>query len=568
MYCAYRKRRDYEVFKELIPLKTQLKVSDGAIYVWDDLGVLQKDRILRLELHKAIVFIFFVLFLGTGVFLVKDYGIPLDEAGQRAIGVLTIDYVVKGDQGLLQYGGRDHGPFFEVVLVLLEKGFHLADDIRAVHLMRHLATFLMFYLGVIFFYKLCKKIFHSWPAGLCGSLFLILSPRIFADAFYNSKDIPCLSLFIISTYTLINYLEHRTLANAFIHALTSCVLIDIRIVGIIIPLLTLLFVFLDMGLMPAAGTNLKKVFLSVLAYGFFLMVLTILFWPFLWASPLKNFFYALSSMSHFRLGLTVLYLGQYIKDFLLPWHYIPVWIAVSTPLVYVMTFCIGYLKTIMLAGKNPAQFYRHHKSELIVFLLISLPVLAVILMKSVVYDAWRQMFFVYPFFLVISLIGLRALWGFVRGKTGGIFIQTMLISLIVFNLSSIVVFMVRNHPFQNVYFNILAGRNMKEIKTRFDLDYWGLSFTKVFEHIVTHDPDPFIKVYVDGRHYVDGHPEVVPTGMLKGSDIERIVFVNNAQEAKYFLSDYRWHKEEYPYKNEYYAVRVDGTPIAIVYRLQ
>lgn len=37
MYCAYRKRRDYEVFKELIPLKTQLKVSDGAIYVWDDL---------------------------------------------------------------------------------------------------------------------------------------------------------------------------------------------------------------------------------------------------------------------------------------------------------------------------------------------------------------------------------------------------------------------------------------------------------------------------------------------------------------------------------------------------
>ena len=280
--------------------------------------------------------------------------------------------------------------------------------------------------------------------------------------------------------------------------------------------MTLLFVSIDMWLMYAAGTNLKKVFLSVLAYGFFLIVLTILFWPFLWASPLKNFLYALSSMSHFRLGLTVLYLGQYIKDFLLPWHYIPVWIAISTPLVYVMTFCIGYLRTIMLAGRNPAQFYRHHKSELVIFLLISLPVLAVILMKSVVYDAWRQMFFVYPFFLVISLIGLRALWGFVRGKAGSIFIQTILVFLIVFNLSSVVVFMIRNHPYQNVYFNSLAGRNMKEIKTRFDLDYWGLSFTKAFEHIVTHDSDPFIKIYVDGRHYVDGHPEVVPTGMLKG----------------------------------------------------
>src|SRR5208283_1053983 len=96
------------------------------------LGVPQADRILwnKFLQYKVIVFIFFALFLGTGVFLVKDYGIPLDEAGQRAIGVLTIDYVVKGDQGLLQYGGKDHGPFFEVVLVLLEKGLHLADDIR------------------------------------------------------------------------------------------------------------------------------------------------------------------------------------------------------------------------------------------------------------------------------------------------------------------------------------------------------------------------------------------------------------------------------------------------------
>ena len=523
----------------------------------------------KIASHQFIVLLFFALFLGVGLFIVKDYGISYDEVRSRKNGIISLDYIVKKDQTLLIYGDRDYGTFFEIVLVALERGLHLTDNSRALYLMRHLVTFLLFYLGIIFFYLLCQKSFNSWQIALGGCLFLILSPRIFADAFYNSKDIPCLSLFIICTYTLINYLENKTFVNAFVHAFATSILIDIRIVGIIIPFLTIFLTTIDMSMMAAKKISFRKSLGSLFAYCFFLIVLIILFWPFLWSSPVKNFIYALLAMSHFRWDGAVFYFGKFIPASNLPWHYVPVWIAISTPLAYIITFFIGYVRIIISAGRNLTHFYRDRKNELIFLLLFSLPLLAVIALKSVVYDAWRQMFFIYPAFLLISLIGLRSLYHFIRGKPGRIFTQTILISLILFNLSSVALFMIRNHPFQNTYFNSLAGRNMKEIKSKFELDYWGLSYTKALEYIVSHDSDSAIKIYAEDRSWG------LDTQMLNDFDRDRLVFVSTLPEAKYFLSVFRLRKEDYKfldnwyqYINEYYSIKVDGAAIAVVYRLK
>jgi len=369
-------------------------------------------------------------------------------------------------------------------------------------------------------------------------------------------------VFIICAYTLINFLDHKTIKNALVHALACAALIDIRIVGILVPFLTFLFTLIDIGVMRFTGVDFKKAFLSLCAYCFFLELFTVLFWPFLWPSPLNNFIYALKLMSHFQWDGTVLYLGHYVRSFHLPWHYIPVWIAVTTPLTYVVTFCIGYARTIVLAVWKPASFYQHKRGELLALLLFSMPLLAVILFKSVLYDAWRQMFFIYPFFLILSLIGFRAVFNFVREKSSGVLIQTALGILIVFNLSTVVFFMVRCHPYQNIYFNSLAGRDLKEIKSKFELDYWGLSLTKVLEHIMANDNGRVVPIYADGPF------KIVPTELLAAGDMNRLMFVENILGAKYFISDYRWHWQDYQYKNDpYYSVKVDGVPIAVAYRL-
>ena len=66
---------------------------------------------------------------------------------------------------------------------------------------------------------------------ILGSTFLFLSPRIFAQSFYNNKDIVFMSLFVISLYTAINFLEKPNVKNAIIFSIISSLAIDIRILA-------------------------------------------------------------------------------------------------------------------------------------------------------------------------------------------------------------------------------------------------------------------------------------------------------------------------------------------------
>ena len=58
-----------------------------------------------------------------------------------------------------------------------------------------------FFISLIFFYKILIERFDIL-VGIIGTSFLVLSPRIFAQSFYNSKDIIFMSLIIISLYFL------------------------------------------------------------------------------------------------------------------------------------------------------------------------------------------------------------------------------------------------------------------------------------------------------------------------------------------------------------------------------
>jgi hypothetical protein len=120
-------------------------------------------------------------------------------------------------------------------------------------------------------------------------------------------------------------------------------------------------------------------------------------------------------------------------------------------------------------------------------------------------------------------------------------------------------FMVRNHPYQNVYFNSMAGRTLPEISRSFEMDYWGLSYRKALEYILKNDSDPLIDICVAN------HPGRFNALILPRKDRKRLRYVKRPEEAKYFLTEYRRHKEAYPYKNEYYSVVVDGAKILTVF---
>ena len=252
-----------------------------------------------IEKHpKPVVSVFLValLLLGLGIF--RDYGLSWDESIQRQYGKMVYSYITEGDEEVLGDRHRHYGPVFQVLLYSMEKVFGLEDS-RSIYLMRHLATFLVFWVGLLFFCLMCKYLFASWSIGLLGCAFLGLSPRIFAHGFYNPKDIPFTAVFIIGMYTLIRYLDRKTVRAAAVHAVVCAIAIDIRIVGVMLPAITILASGLVAVKYRSIHRETRRIRLSIGVYVPVLIGAVLLLWPTLWRDPIGGFLGAFNEMRRF-----------------------------------------------------------------------------------------------------------------------------------------------------------------------------------------------------------------------------------------------------------------------------
>ena len=520
-----------------------------------------KNISLAIEKYKRVILIiFFSSILFTGVFVYKDYGIAGDELISRNNGVISYKYVTEGDKELFSYRDRFYGTAFEIFLVFLEDiaGY---DDTQDVFRLRHIVTFLLFFLGVIFFYFLASRALGSWKYGLLGAVFLVLSPRIFAHAFFNSKDVGFMSVFIIAAYTLVKFLDEKTMLRAILHALACAILIDIRMMGAILPVFTVFFFSADFLL---KGEKRKgEALLSIFVYVWAFFVLMVLFWPVLWENTFQNFIAAFKQMKSFPWDGYMLYMGKYERSIALPWHYIPVWMLITTPLFYSIFFFIGLIKAIFSFLKNPVKSYRECSSRVVFLTLFIVPLAAVIILKAVLYDGWRHMYFIYPPFLLIALLGIRSITTLsgklFKGKALSFFKSLMAIAI----FASIVMplyFMVRWHPYQNVYFNFLSG-GMEKVRWKYEMDYWGTSYKEVLEYITENDGGEKITIYISS---LEGMRGWIPALLLDRNERERLSFTGDVAKADYIVSNYRWHVHDFTEGEEVYSVNVKGAKIAVV----
>jgi hypothetical protein len=520
------------------------------------------NLVKRLNKPKiSAVSIFFILYFFVGLFISNDYGIPWDEPIQRNLGYLNYNFVIHNDTTLLSHHDRYYGPILEIILVVAEKILPLATS-KAIFNMRHMLNFMVFYLGTIFFYLLCKKRFKRRWLALAGSTFLIISPRIFAHSFYNSKDLPFMGLFIVSSYFLLNFLEKTNTKNAIILGVFAATLTAIRVLGILIPAFAIFFFLVNVLLNKKhMKLNSKETITAFLALISIYSLFTILFWPVLWHNPLVGFYNAIQQMSQFPWEGTVLYLGEFISSSQLPWHYLLVWILVTTPVIYSLFFLVGATQIIISIFKKPRRLNKSILRDLVIMAWLFIPLVSIIATNAVLYDAWRHVFFVYPAFIYIAILGLSSTSTnlkiiFSKHKA---FIKPGLISILAFMLISTIVFMVKNHPFQNMYFNFLAG-NKTKIKQHLEMDYWGLSFRDGLEYLVKTDKRPQIKVF--SVYY----PAMTNTLMLETNDQKRITFTKTPPEAEYILTNFRWQNKNLDL-NKYYELTVDGMNIMTVYSL-
>lgn len=168
----------------------------------------------------------------------QDYGIGWDDELARVLtGRVNLNYITNLDKTTLLFVAKKyHGPFFEILLACMERGFKMTDTAN-IYRMRHLVLFLVFFMAIIAFYKTAIKILGKEYA-LMACLFLVLSPRLFAESFYNSKDLVFMSFFMFNLYSFIQFFEKQNWLWAILHGILTAFLIAIRILGLLIPILT------------------------------------------------------------------------------------------------------------------------------------------------------------------------------------------------------------------------------------------------------------------------------------------------------------------------------------------
>ena len=526
------------------------------------------------------VIICFILFFVIGLSIYKDFGISWDEYRNRETGLISLNYIqnVTGINlfeinenipELDNFIDKDYGVFFELFLVFIEKILSL-NDFKDIFYLRHLITFIFFWISCIAFYKLAEKITHSQLYALIATLMLIISPRIFADSFYNSKDIALLSGFIITIYTLLKFLETTSWKNLIILSLCSAILINIRLSGIIIPIITCFYLLLPYKLSHIeifAGKKIIKTLTFIFLTGF----LTIMLWPYLWTSPIQHFIEAFSNMSSFnRWDNLTLYRGKFIKPSPPPWHYIPTWIGITTPLIYLICFIVGFCLLIIQYYKKIYDVFNIKKYGFltIIFIWLFVPYITTLILHSTLYDGWRHLYFIYPPIILIGIYGITVISGYLKNKytikkyyTANIIVLLpVLINMIIVSIG-----MIKNHPQNQVYFNCLAGKNSG---TRYELDYWGLSYRQAIETILKNDTSSQVKIMVHDS------PAFYNSLILDKSQKNRLIYCSDST-AKYFISNFRfkanyekYRNNEYPYVNEIFAVKAWKNKIAGVYLLK
>jgi hypothetical protein len=508
-----------------------------------------------------IVVAFFIALLATGILIYQDYGLSWDETTQVELGIKNYRYVMKHDPALLEFRDRYYGPLFEMMLVI----FQSRAASREMYLSRHLINFLAFFAGCLAFFGLGKYIYKKNWLALLGALFLVFSPRIFGHAFFNSKDIPFMVGYIFSLLSLFIFLDHPNWLTAAGHGLTTAALLAIRLPGLVIPALTL------SGLLIEVVTRRQRWQRSA---GFALLYLAVslaalvLFWPALWPNPPVELLQAFRMMSNFPHLSGNLYLGQIVPSNAVPWHYIPVWIGVTTPILYLALFFAGL--GIIFAGwlRSPRSLLQPQgRTEMILLGALFLPLLAVILLKSTLYDDWRQMFFIYPPLLLVALRGVDGLQKFLTGPLSQRAnlprwsTAAVLALLMVIGIASPARWMVKNHPYQNVYFNRLAGPDLRTAQSRFPLDYWGLAYREGLNYLLKKDPAGQIHLYSETV------PGLRTAAIFSTQDGDRLKFAPDLSQATYFVGNYYNTSEAYPFKNEIYSVKVGDTKILSVFLL-
>jgi len=411
-----------------------------------------------------------LIFFLSAIITISDYGVDWDSLENFDTGEINLHFFETFDFKYLQYDADNplysqllrpelslgqpasYLPVANIFAALAKQVFHdnlgWLDKFSAYHLSIVMcATMLLFLL-----YLFCSTYFDLLTA-VVATASLALFPSFVGFSHILAKDIPMAFFFFLSIFSLVRAYETQRTAWIIIAAMIFGLSVNVKINALFIPVILIawlvvanknlvcLKMFLNKKWLLLPGTTLVTIYAS---------------WPFLWPHPISHF---RAMLRHFVRDIPlqrieVTHLGTIFTSGVdVPWHYAPVSLGISTPLVILAFAAVG---SFLMAKDTMAS---KNKMSPLVLLWFSV-VVGKFMFTNVTYSGIRLFLEAVPALCIMAGYGaaFMYMWAFsFMGALKAGYKHTLLSLALVTIYLPILIANIQIHPYQFCYFNGLVG---------------------------------------------------------------------------------------------------------------
>ena len=423
-----------------------------------------------------------------GAVIVRDYGESLDENNNYRYGHYAIDayqyffhpQAVAPFDTDLNFKGPAYFMLVDGSTGLLQAIFPAWSSINA----SHFTNFAIYLVGVLIFYLLIRRWVQPWAA-FGASLLFLLQPLFWGHSFINPKDIPYLVCFMASIYLGFRMVDIKETPLAICYVVLAGIMlglaITIRVAGPLAGLIVLIY-----GVFRLRAKMIWR------AVPYFLLALAAAYlsWPYLWASPIGHFMESFKTAEYYPFTSRVLFMGKAYLPKNLPWTYFPTLLSLQLTEPALLLAVAG----LAIVLKSPLS--KQNREIFLLFLgWLLLPLIGIILIHSIIYNNGRQLYFLVPPIFFLPGVALDRIFRMLTRPVFRIGLLALIVLPGVFAL-------IRLHPYEYVYYNILVGGTGGASHT-YEMDYWSLSLKEAIEDVNRVAPQ-HAKVLVQGGPKIIG----------------------------------------------------------------
>lgn len=190
----------------------------------------------------------------------------------------------------------------------------------------------------------------------------------------------------------------------------------------------------------------------------------------------------------------------------LPWHYIPVWIVVTTPVLAALAGLAVAGRQVWQGGRARLRTQTDRLDLLLADWLLG-PVVIAIVLRSTLYDGWRHLYFVYPALLLWTVRGAWEAARVVRLRRRVWPLAALALALGGPELLRVAYQMARLHPYEHLYFSVLPGAAAERLMER---DYCALGFWEGLDWILAHDASAEMIIRASSHHPLYNNLLILP----------------------------------------------------------